>query len=95
MFLDISFIYGNAEDMPHDNQSQSIIRLSNGTTLYLKEVEQFIVLICIIKEKNFDRPFLIDHNIDVFKEGLLRILKHYEKMLKKMQGEWTDMTLDL
>jgi len=42
------------------------------------------VLICIIKEKNFDRPFLIDHNIDVFKEGLLRILKHNEKMMKKL-----------
>ena len=39
VFLDISFIYGNAEDLPHDNESQSIIRLSNGTTLYLKEVE--------------------------------------------------------
>ena len=39
VFLDISFIYGNAEDLPHDNESQSIIKLSNGTTLYLKEVE--------------------------------------------------------
>jgi Ras-related GTP-binding protein C/D len=74
VFLDISFIYGNAEDLPHDNESQSIIKLSNGTTLYLKEVEQYMVLICIIKEKNFDRPFLIDHNIEVFKEGLLKIL---------------------
>jgi len=70
VFLDISFIYGNAEEIQHDKFAQSIIRLSNETTLYLKEVDKYIVLICIIKEKHFDRPFLIDHNIDVFKEGL-------------------------
>jgi Ras-related GTP-binding protein C/D len=78
VFLDISFIYGNAEDLPHDNEAQSIIKLSNGTTLYLKEVERYMVLICIIKEKNFDRPFLIDHNIEVFKEGLHKILQFNE-----------------
>ena len=42
-----------------------------------------MVLICIIKEKNFDRPFLIDHNIEVFKEGLLKILQFNEEMMKK------------
>ena len=42
-----------------------------------------MVLICIIKEKNFDRPFLIDHNIEVFKEGLLKILEFNEEMRKK------------
>ena len=41
--------------------------------LFNKHVSRH-VLICIIKEKNFDRPFLIDHNIEVFKEGLLKIL---------------------
>jgi len=33
-----------------------------------------MVLICIIKDEHFDYPFLIDHNIEVFKEGLLKIL---------------------
>ena len=37
VYLDISFIYGNGDDS-HDNESQSIIRLTNDTTLYLKDV---------------------------------------------------------
>ena len=28
---------------------------------------RFLALICIIKSENYDRPFLIDFNIDVFR----------------------------
>ena len=34
----------------------------------------FLALICIIKTEKYDRPFLIDFNIDVFSQGLSQLL---------------------
>lgn len=49
-----------------DNQSSSLIKLNNGTILYLREVNKFLALVCILREDNFDRqgrhtPILISH----------------------------------
>lgn len=38
-----------------DNQSSSLIKLNNGTILYLREVNKFLALVCILREDNFDR----------------------------------------
>ncbi|GAB6019204.1 hypothetical protein CHUAL_000818 [Chamberlinius hualienensis] len=56
--LDISCIYGlhgDCDGMAFDNQSSSLIKLNNCTILYLKEVNKFLALICILREDNFDR----------------------------------------
>lgn len=37
-----------------DEQSSSIIKLNNGTVLYLREVNKFLALVCILREHNFD-----------------------------------------
>jgi len=58
-----------AAPMSYDQKSQAIIKLNDSTILYLKEVQKYIALICIIKESNYDRVFLIDYNIDIFKKG--------------------------
>ena len=55
--------------MSYDQKSHGIIKLNDSTILYLKEVQKYIALICIIKESNYDRVFLIDYNIDIFKKG--------------------------
>ena len=31
--------------------------------------KRFLAVICIIKEQDFDRPFLIDYNIEIFRKG--------------------------
>jgi len=80
--IDISYIYGvksNKETLGFDKQTQSIIKLSDSTLLYYKEIEKYLALICIIKEQEFDRPFLIDHNIDIFRQGLTEIFKASKK----------------
>ena len=46
-----------------------MIRLSDNTILLLKEVEKFLVLITLIKDENYDRPFLVNYNVDIFKNG--------------------------
>lgn len=38
-----------------DSQSSSLIKLNNGTILYLREVNKFLALVCILREDNFDK----------------------------------------
>jgi len=84
--IDISFIYGvknNKEGLDFDNQTQATIKLSDSTILYYKEIEKFLALICLIKEHDFNRPFLIDYNIEVFRQGLTEIFKAGKKIGQK------------
>lgn len=55
VFLDISFIYNppNNSNSYSDSKSSSIIKLSNGDSLLLREVDRCLALICIFKEENF------------------------------------------
>ncbi|CAN7981779.1 unnamed protein product, partial [Ixodes pacificus] len=55
--MDISGIYGYAdgEGSTFDSESSSIIKLNNGTVLYLQEVNRFLALVCILREENFDK----------------------------------------
>ena len=50
--MDISAIYGTTS-IPFDERSASVIRLSNETVLYLKEVGQGLALVCIIRLESF------------------------------------------
>lgn len=38
-----------------DNQSLSLIKLDNSTILYLREVNRFLALVCILREHHFAR----------------------------------------
>jgi len=42
-------------DPAFDDQSSSLIRLNNGTILYLREVCSFLALVCILREDNFEK----------------------------------------
>lgn len=43
------------EPNPFDSNSASIIKLNNNTVLYLREVNAFLALVCILREENFDK----------------------------------------
>lgn len=49
---DISTIYGRPGSQ-FDQQAGSLVRLSNETVLYLREVGQDLALVCIIRMDNF------------------------------------------
>ncbi|KAL1123144.1 hypothetical protein AAG570_002231, partial [Ranatra chinensis] len=56
--IDVSGIFGTQDDGDtgaFDHQSSSLIKLNNGTILYLREVNKFLALVCILREDNFDR----------------------------------------
>eukprot|EP01071_Lankesteria_metandrocarpae_P012253 Lankesteria_metandrocarpae@DN5639_c0_g1_i1.p1 len=51
----------------------STIHLSSDHVLYLKEVERSVALACVIRAENFDRQALLDFNIRVFQDCLVKL----------------------
>mgnify|MGYP001093489703 FL=1 len=73
--VDISCIYGvsgeeGAEGYGYDPESASVIKLNNKDVLYLREVNQYLALVCILKEENFDKIGLINYNFACFKDAI-------------------------
>lgn len=57
-------------DSAYDSESASVIRLSNGMVLYLKEVDTMLALVCITHAENFRKKSLINYNIKSLKRAL-------------------------
>lgn len=56
------------ENGAFDHQSSSLIKLNNGTVLYLREVSKFLALVCILREDNFDKQgmlFTLIRNVSI------------------------------
>ncbi|OQV23881.1 Ras-related GTP-binding protein D [Hypsibius exemplaris] len=76
VIIDISYIYGmkeDAETSAFDNQSSSIIRLNSSTILYLREVNKYLAMVCLLREENFARQGLIDYNFICFRDALQEV----------------------
>ncbi|KAG0415076.1 hypothetical protein HPB47_007762 [Ixodes persulcatus] len=76
--MDISGIYGlqaDGEGSTFDSESSSIIKLNNGTVLYLQEVNRFLALVCILREENFDKQGLIDYNFQCFRQAIHEVFE--------------------
>ncbi|KAI0983238.1 hypothetical protein GJ496_010178 [Pomphorhynchus laevis] len=76
--MDLSTIYGSDPDdllkIPLDSNSQSVITLANSNVLWLKQVNNFVVLVCLLREDGMSKRGLIEHNFAQFKMGLDKIL---------------------
>lgn len=57
-------------DTAYDSQSASVIRLTKGMILYLKEVDTMLALVCLIRSDNFRKRNLINFNIGRLKNAL-------------------------
>jgi len=55
--------------------SSSVIKLSSGRVLYLKEINRHLALICILREEALTRQALIDYNIKQLKESILKLFQ--------------------
>lgn len=44
----------------YDTQSSSVIRLNNSTVLYLREVNKYLALVCLLREDSFEKPGQLD-----------------------------------
>lgn len=69
--VDMSYIYGESEGRnAYDERSTSAIRLNNGMVLYLRQVSDYLALVCIMQVENFNKRSLVDYNIDIFRSSL-------------------------
>lgn len=71
--IDISCIYGTRENgntNAYDTESTAVIRLDDSTVCYLREVNRFLALVCILREENFTKQGLIDYNFHCFREAI-------------------------
>ena len=76
--IDVSCIYGMKDDgdnLAYDAESASVIRLSNGMVLYLREVNNYLALVCLLRMENFQKQGLIDYNIDCFKVAMAEVFE--------------------
>lgn len=62
-------------DSAYDSNSASVIRLSNGMVLYLKEVDTMLALVCITRAENFRKKSLINYNIGCLKKALKALVQ--------------------
>jgi len=79
--VDVSSIYGTKEDQAtaYDEETQSIIRLNNGMVLYLREINRYLALVCLLRADNFDKHGLIDYNFQCFRKAISEVFKHVVK----------------
>lgn len=59
----------------YDSESSSVIKLSNGMILYLREVNNYLALVCVLHRDGLTKKGLIDYNVDCFKRALIQVFQ--------------------
>ena len=80
--FDISCIYGKKDDgqtNAYDTETTSVIRLTDSTVCYLREVNRFMALVCIMREDSFTKQGLINYNFNCFRQAIQQIFKVREQ----------------
>jgi Ras-related GTP-binding protein C/D len=76
--IDVSCIYGMKDlndSFAYDEESSSVIKLNNGLVLYLREVNKYLALVCLINKDNFDKIGLINYNFSCFKKAISEVFE--------------------
>lgn len=81
MYISVFRVREEQEPAAFDEQSSSLIKLNNGTVLYLREVNKFLALVCILREDNFDHKGTIDYNFLCFRDAIQQVFELRNKML--------------
>jgi Ras-related GTP-binding protein C/D len=90
--MDLSSIYGtgdgsapaeNTAVVAYDENSHSVMKLKkpNGNmVLFMREVNKYLALVCVMKEESFNRAGVINYNFRHCRGALTEILKNREKL---------------
>ena len=70
-----------------DTSSSAVIRLNNATVLYMREVNKFLALVCILREDSFDFQGLIDYNFHCFRRAIQDVFKVRAGAVEKLSLE--------
>lgn len=94
--IDVSCIYGledhssaaassgapGSSGSAYDNKSASVMKLNNGLVLYLREVNRYLALVCILRKESYDKHGLIDYNFHCFRQAIQEVFDARQKSLE-------------
>ncbi|ORY77774.1 Gtr1/RagA G protein Gtr2 [Protomyces lactucae-debilis] len=90
VILDISEIYGyrrpeqtngdmqtaqRVSKAQENSEASSMIQLNNGMTLYLREINQYLALICLMRDESHKSPGLLEYNVQQFQRAIEEIFE--------------------
>lgn len=64
-----------ATDQAVTPEVSSVIRLQNGMVLYLREINKFLALICLMRKESIERQGLVDYNVQIFQNALQKVFE--------------------
>eukprot|EP00128_Syssomonas_multiformis_P008069 Colp12_sorted_trinity150504_noHs@8770 len=76
--IDVSCIYGmkdEGEGIAYDTDSSSIIKLNNHMVLYLREVNKYLALVCLLRDESFAKQGLINYNFHCFRQAIAEVFE--------------------
>ncbi|EPB84618.1 hypothetical protein HMPREF1544_08635 [Mucor circinelloides 1006PhL] len=88
--IDVECIYGYQQQVTtasSEAEASSLIKLDNGDVLYMREVNRLLVLICLLRQDNFEKHGLIDYNFQCFKEAVTEVFEFSRKRNTQQQQQ--------
>ncbi len=75
--IDISCIYGAKEEdsSAYDEETSSVIKLNSQKILFLREVNRYLALVCIISKDKYEKIGLINYNLNKFKHSIYEVFE--------------------
>lgn len=71
VIIDMISIYGSVGG---GGSTTCNIALSNGEMIFMKLIEKNLALVSIIKADNFDKTYLLNHNVGAFRNALIKVV---------------------
>lgn len=85
------FIHSTDQANSIDEQSGSIFKLNNGIILYLRQINKFMALVCILREYNFTRKGIIEYNFLCLHDAIHKL---FAVRLPRKVGKFSISTQD-
>lgn len=80
VILDVSEIYGHTREGERDLQTKdaeasSMIKLNNGMTLYLREINMHLALICLMRDTGHESSGLLEYNVQELQRAIEEVFE--------------------
>ncbi|KAI9598299.1 Gtr1/RagA G protein conserved region-domain-containing protein [Syncephalis fuscata] len=73
-----------------EDNAHSVIKLSSGITLFFRQIDRHLALICLMRTENYENHGLLDHNVRCFKDAITEV---FEMQRSNFQQDVTDTTI--
>jgi Ras-related GTP-binding protein C/D len=90
--IDVSCIYGlqgkQRDALAYDADSASVIKLDNGSILYLREVNKYLALVCMMREEVYVKSVgLVEYNFSQFKLAIADLFDAQDDTSKEAEAK--------